>query len=57
MGTYAYLNPLVAVVLGGVFLKEPFNGRMALGMAVVLVGVAVVQLRPAAKAEALSETT
>lgn len=56
MGTYAYLNPLVAVVLGGVFLKEPFNGRMALGMAVVLVGVAVVQLRPAAKSEALSET-
>ncbi|HET8900722.1 MAG TPA: EamA family transporter, partial [Holophagaceae bacterium] len=47
MGTYAYLNPLVAVLLGGIFLKEPFNGRMALGMIVVLAGVAVVQLRPA----------
>ncbi|HXC16312.1 MAG TPA: EamA family transporter [Holophagaceae bacterium] len=47
MGTYAYLNPLVAVLLGCAFLKEPFNGRMALGMAVVLAGVAIVQLRPA----------
>ncbi len=47
MGTYAYLNPLVAVLLGSAFLKEPFNGRMALGMVVVLLGVAVVQLRPA----------
>jgi drug/metabolite transporter (DMT)-like permease len=50
MGTYAYLNPLVAVILGTAFLKEPFNGRMALGMAVVLAGVALVQLRPAIKA-------
>ncbi|HET6330183.1 MAG TPA: EamA family transporter [Holophagaceae bacterium] len=47
MGTYAYLNPLVAVLLGCAFLKEPFNARMALGMAVVLAGVAIVQLRPA----------
>lgn len=52
MGTYAYLNPLVAVLLGSIFLKEPFNGRMALGMAVVLMGVAVVQLRPARTAPA-----
>ncbi len=46
MGTYAYLNPVVAVLLGSAFLKEPFNARMALGMAIILVGVAVVQLRP-----------
>jgi drug/metabolite transporter (DMT)-like permease len=47
MGTYAYLNPLVAVLLGSIFLKEPFNARMAAGMAVVLAGVAIVQVRPA----------
>lgn len=46
MGTYAYLNPVVAVLLGGLFLKEPFNTRMALGMAIILIGVAVVQLKP-----------
>lgn len=55
MGTYAYLNPLVAVVLGSLFLKEPFNGRMALGMLIILVGVAVVQLKPAAKPEPAAE--
>ena len=53
MGTYAYLNPLVAVVLGGLFLHEPFTLRTALGMLFILLGVAVVQLRPA---ETLTET-
>lgn len=50
MGTYAYLNPLVAVLLGGLFLNEPFTLRTALGMLVILAGVAVVQLRPAGAA-------
>lgn len=44
-GTYAYLNPVIAVLLGAAFLGEPFNGRMALGMVVVLAGVALVQYR------------
>ncbi|MBK9374954.1 MAG: EamA family transporter [Holophagales bacterium] len=44
-GTYAYLNPVIAVLLGAAFLGEAFNARMALGMAVVLVGVALVQYR------------
>ena len=44
MGTYAYLNPLVAVLLGSAFLGEPFGPRIVLGMAVVLVGVALVQM-------------
>jgi drug/metabolite transporter (DMT)-like permease len=44
-GTYAYLNPVIAVLLGTVFLGEAFNARMALGMAVVLAGVALVQYR------------
>ena len=44
-GTYAYLNPVIAVLLGAAFLGEAFNSRMALGMAVVLAGVALVQYR------------
>ncbi|HJU82660.1 MAG TPA: EamA family transporter [Holophagaceae bacterium] len=56
MGTYAYLNPLVAVLLGCLFLREPFNGRMALGMLVILAGVALVQLRPAPRVEPIPET-
>ncbi len=44
-GTYAYLNPVIAVLLGTLFLGEAFNARMALGMAVILAGVALVQYR------------
>ncbi|WP_243287240.1 EamA family transporter [Geothrix terrae] len=47
MGTYAYLNPLVAVLLGGLILHEPFGPREILGMAIILGAVALVQLRPA----------
>ncbi len=46
MGTYAYLNPLVAVMLGGFFLREPFTWNTALGLLLILGGVALVQLRP-----------
>jgi drug/metabolite transporter (DMT)-like permease len=45
MGTYAYLNPLVAVLLGTVLLHETFGPRDFLGMAVILAAVALVQLR------------
>ena len=44
-GTYAYLNPVIAVLLGSAFLHEAFNARMAFGMAVILAGVALVQYR------------
>lgn len=50
MGTYAYLNPLVAVLLGTLVLREPFGARETLGMAVILAAVALVQLRPKAPA-------
>ncbi len=40
---YAYVNPLIAVILGAVVLDEPFGLRMALSAAVVLIGVALVR--------------
>ncbi|WP_026852569.1 EamA family transporter [Geothrix fermentans] len=46
MGTYAYLNPVVAVLLGSLILREPFGPREILGMTVILAAVALVQLRP-----------
>ncbi|HEY3271127.1 MAG TPA: EamA family transporter [Geothrix sp.] len=46
MGTYAYLNPLVAVLLGSLILHEAFGLREILGMAIILGAVALVQLRP-----------
>jgi drug/metabolite transporter (DMT)-like permease len=45
MSLYAYINPVIAVVLGTVILREPFNVRMAVAAAVVLTGVAVVRDR------------
>jgi drug/metabolite transporter (DMT)-like permease len=45
MGTYAYLNPLVAVLLGSLILHERFGLREVLGMAIILGAVALVQLR------------
>lgn len=40
---YAYVNPLIAVVLGTLVLKEPFNVRMVAAAAIVLVGMALVR--------------
>lgn len=44
-GTYAYLNPVIAVLLGSAILGETFDARMGLGMVVILAGVALVQYR------------
>jgi drug/metabolite transporter (DMT)-like permease len=44
-GTYAYLNPLIAVLLGAALLGEPLTARLLLGMMMLLTGVALVQLR------------
>lgn len=44
VGTYAYVNPVVAVLLGWAVLAEPVTPRMLLGMAVIAVAVAWLQL-------------
>lgn len=44
MSTYVYINPLVAVLLGCLILEERFSGWMVLGMAVILMGVALLQI-------------
>lgn len=55
MGTYTYINPVVALLLGGLFLHEPFGPRMVLGMVVILAGVALVQLKPSRPPVAMEE--
>jgi drug/metabolite transporter (DMT)-like permease len=42
---YAYINPVIAVVLGMLILGEPFTARMAIAAAIVLAGVALVRER------------
>jgi drug/metabolite transporter (DMT)-like permease len=39
---YAYINPVIAVVLGTLVLREPFSIRMAVAAVVVLAGMALV---------------
>ena len=40
---YNYINPVVAVLLGWWFYREPFGWREAFGMAVIFTGVALVR--------------
>lgn len=40
---YNYVNPVVAVLLGWVFYREPFGVREAVAMVVIFIGVAVVR--------------
>ena len=40
---YAYINPVIAVALGVLFLHESFDARMAVAAALVFAGVAVVR--------------
>jgi drug/metabolite transporter (DMT)-like permease len=44
---YAYINPVIAVVLGMLLLGEPFTSRMGVAAAIVLMGVAIVRRRAA----------
>jgi len=43
-GTYAYVNPVVGVILGAVILGEPVSPNVFISAAVILGGVALVQL-------------
>jgi len=49
LGTYAYVNPAVAVVLGAWLLDETLSGAQFAGMAVILLGVLLVSLPPLAR--------
>jgi drug/metabolite transporter (DMT)-like permease len=44
VSTYAYVNPVVAVILGWAVAGEPFTPRTALAAAVILAGVAIITL-------------
>jgi len=44
VGTYAYVNPVIAVLLGWLFLAEPITGRMVVAIALILAAVLWIQL-------------
>jgi drug/metabolite transporter (DMT)-like permease len=43
-GTYAYVNPIVAVLLGWAILREPITVRTLIATLVILLGVALVNV-------------
>ena len=47
VGTYAYVNPLVAVLLGYLWGGESIGPRVILGTLLILVGVVVITTMPA----------
>jgi drug/metabolite transporter (DMT)-like permease len=54
---YAYVNPVIAVVLGTLVLAEPFGSRVVIGSAVVFAGITVVRWRSQATVVARSRKT
>ena len=49
---YAYVNPIIAIVLGAVLLGEPFGPRVVFASLMVLMGSALVQWKGRAKTAA-----
>jgi drug/metabolite transporter (DMT)-like permease len=43
VATYAYVNPLIAILLGWLFLEETLHPRVALAAALILGGVVLMQ--------------
>ncbi|MFO0875562.1 MAG: EamA family transporter [Phycisphaerales bacterium] len=55
VGTYAYVNPVVAVVLGAIIADEPLTPRTIVASAIILAAVVLIttaRARPAATADA-----
>lgn len=42
VSTYAYVNPVVAVFAGSLILREPISAQIAVGGAIVVIGVALI---------------
>jgi drug/metabolite transporter (DMT)-like permease len=44
VSSYAYVNPAIAVITGSLLLREPVTLRMIVSMAIILAGVALIQI-------------
>ena len=54
---YAYVNPLVAIVLGSVLLNEPIDAFIVIGAGMIVTAVIVVVRTEAAKAPQAPSTS
>jgi drug/metabolite transporter (DMT)-like permease len=53
--TYAYVNPIIAVVLGWAFANEPIGGRTIVAAVVILAGVAIITVTQGSSSHATGE--
>jgi len=44
VSSYAYVNPVIAVFTGALFLREPVTPRMIAAMGIIMAGVALIQI-------------
>jgi drug/metabolite transporter (DMT)-like permease len=51
VSTYAYVNPLVAILLGNLLAQEPLTPRVLIATAVILSAVAVITLNQPARSK------
>ncbi len=56
VSTYAYVNPLVAILLGNLLAQEPLTPRVLIATAVILSAVAVITLNQPARSKPKPET-
>ena len=62
MSTYAYVNPIVAVILGWLILQEPIDARTIVAGVVIVVAVALIvtsrgRMQRPSRAEPLAAVT
>jgi drug/metabolite transporter (DMT)-like permease len=53
---HAFINPVIAVILGALVLGEPFGVRIVLASTIVLAGLAMVRVASARRARGVSDT-
>ena len=56
MSTYAYVNPVVAVLLGSLFAAEPLNGRILIAAAIIIGSVVLINSSRQAKTKVKAES-
>jgi drug/metabolite transporter (DMT)-like permease len=60
VSTYAYVNPVVAVILGGIFLGEAISARLVIAGGIIVLAVALIVVarsRAASQAARVSAST
>ena len=56
MSTYAYVNPVVAVLLGSLFADEPLNGRILIAAAIIIGSVVLINSARQSKLKVKTES-